>query len=158
MCEPCSEGIEIVQAREPDTRLLAPMFDAYRQFYGEPSDLDAAAAFLIARLRCDESVIYFARVRHKDEAPQAGGFLQLFPSFSSVSLCHAWTLNDLYVNAAFRKRGIGQMLLERAMKHCCDTGAGQLWLQTDVDNAGAQRLYESAGMSQHEIFEYTRLF
>ena len=38
----------------------APLFDAYRQFYGQRSDLATARAFLAERLRRDESVIFLA--------------------------------------------------------------------------------------------------
>ena len=157
MSEPVDDHIEIVRAHSSDVRRLAPMFDAYRRFYGKASDLDAATAFLGARLGQSETVIYLARVECGTGARQAGGFVQMFPSFSSVSLCRSWILNDLFVCDAFRRRGIGRLLLDRAMQHCTDTGARQLWLQTDVDNASAQRLYESVAMTRHDILEYTKV-
>ena len=39
---------------------LAPLFDGYRQFYGQRADLAAARAFLSERLRRNESVIFLA--------------------------------------------------------------------------------------------------
>src|SRR2546426_765728 len=59
---------------------LAPLFDGYRQFYGQGSDPAAARAFLAERLRRDESVIFVAIA---DDVMH--GFTQLYPSFSSVS-------------------------------------------------------------------------
>ena len=39
---------------------LAPLFDQYRMFYEQPTDLTAARAFLRARLEGSESVIFLA--------------------------------------------------------------------------------------------------
>src|SRR5256885_435295 len=44
-----------------DAALIAPLFDAYRQFYEQPADADAALAFITARLERGESVILLAR-------------------------------------------------------------------------------------------------
>jgi hypothetical protein len=50
----------VKRAAVADLDAVAPLFDAYRQFYGQRSDLAAARAFLDERLRRDESVIFFA--------------------------------------------------------------------------------------------------
>ena len=61
---------------------VAALFDAYRVFYEQASDVPAARAFIEARLRSDDSVIFLA----VDEQERALGFVQLYPSFSSISL------------------------------------------------------------------------
>jgi len=146
--------IEVVRATVEDAERLAPMFDAYRRFYGRVSAVDECRGFLRERLERSESVIYIAQSGDGDDIRTAG-FVQLYPSFSSVSLCRAWTLNDLFVDAAHRRLGAGRALMERAIGHCRETGAGQLWLQTDHTNATAQRLYDAVGMTRHEVLEYT---
>jgi hypothetical protein len=50
----------VKRAGPADVDAVAPLFDAYRQFYGQRSDLAAARAFLEERLRREESVIFFA--------------------------------------------------------------------------------------------------
>ena len=52
---------EIVQATPADVGDVAPLFDAYRQFYGKPPDEEAARRFLFARLSKAESVLFLAR-------------------------------------------------------------------------------------------------
>lgn len=150
-----ADRVEIIRAGSGDADRLAPMFDAYRVFYGRASDLGAARAFLRDRLEGAESVVFLTLARKGESAPAPAGFAQLFPSFSSVSLCRAWILNDLYVDPAHRGRGVGRALLARAAAHCRQTGAQQLWLQTDLTNTRAQRLYDAAGMTRKEILEYT---
>ena len=37
---------------------VVPLFNAYREFYGQPSDLEQAEQFLLERLNKEESVIF----------------------------------------------------------------------------------------------------
>ena len=73
--------MNICQATPVDLDALVPLFDGYRQFYGQPSDMTLARAFLSERMEQGESVILMAF----DDDGSALGFTQLFPSFSSLS-------------------------------------------------------------------------
>ena len=139
--------MDVRRATLHDLGRLVPLFDGYRQFYGQPSDPALAKGFLEERLRADESVIYVA------EGP-AGflGFVQLYPSFWSVAACRSWILNDLYVLPGERGSGIGRALIDRARAHAEATAAGGLDLTTQRDNVAAQRLYESAGWKRDDEF------
>lgn len=132
--------IDVRQATAVDLDALAPLFDGYRQFYGQPSDVAAARAFLQARLQQNESAIYLALL-----AGHPVGFCQLYPIFSSVSMRRAWLLNNLFVDSAARGQGIGEKLLDAAAAHGRASGAAWLMLQTAHDNLPAQRLYARAG-------------
>ena len=146
--------IRIVRAERKDLDDLVPLFDAYRQFYGQRSDLAAARAFLRERIERDESVIYLAYT----EPGEAAGFTQLYPSFSSVSLKPLWILNDLYVRSDVRRGGVGRALLERARQHAIETAAKGLVLSTGVTNKAAQTLYESCGWQREDEFFQYHLF
>lgn len=125
---------------------LVPLFDAYRRFYGQPSDSEGARRFLEARLQQNESVIFIALSRKQE----AAGFVQLFPIFSSVAMKRFWLLNDLYVDEAHRGQGIGEQLIEKAKQLAQDTEAKGLLLQTAVTNTVAQRLYNRTGFVRDE--------
>ncbi len=131
---------------------LAPLFDLYRQFYGQASDLAAARAFLSERLRRDESVIFIATA---DDV--ALGFTQLYPSFSSVLVRRLWILNDLFVSPAARRGGVGRRLLERAREWAVETGAKGLTLTTALTNSAARSLYESCGWRLDDEFAHYQL-
>ena len=146
--------IRIVRAERKDLDDLVPLFDRYRQFYGQRSDLAAARAFLRERIERDESVIYLAYT----EPGEAAGFTQLYPSFSSVSLKPLWILNDLYVRSDVRRGGVGRALLERARQHAIETAAKGLVLSTGVTNKAAQTLYESCGWQREDEFFQYHLF
>lgn len=140
----------IVQVALEQVELVAPLFDAYRQFYGRTPDLDGARRFLAERLRRGESVL-FAVV----EQGRALGFTQLYPSFSSVSLKPIWILNDLFVAEQARRQGVGAWLLRAARDHASRTGAARLALSTAVTNVKAQSLYECEGWRRDtEFFHY----
>lgn len=55
-----SQDTKIKRADLGDLGVLAPMFDAYRQFYGQTTDLTGAKNFLRQRLDESESVIFLA--------------------------------------------------------------------------------------------------
>ncbi|HEY1389442.1 MAG TPA: GNAT family N-acetyltransferase [Ktedonobacterales bacterium] len=140
--------VQVTRATVDDIETVAPLFDAYRQFYQQPGDLDGALAFLAERLERDESVIFLALF--DDGAP--AGFTQLYPIFSSTSMQRAWLLNDLFVAPAARRAGVGRALLERAHAFARETNSKELMLQTAVDNLPAQRLYESLGWQRDNDF------
>src|SRR5687767_8930354 len=105
-----------------DLDALTPLFDGYRQFYGQRSDRDAARAFLSARLQAAESVVLMALL---DDGP-AAGFTQLYPTFSSVRMARVWVLNDLYVDVAARGHGAARALLQSAAEFARGDGAIRL--------------------------------
>ena len=138
---------EIYQATPADVGELAPLFDLYRQFYGNSPNEGAARRFLFARLSKGESVVYFAR-----HEATAVAFLQLYPVFSSTKLTREWILNDLFVLAEHRQRGLGGALVERAHRLAEETQASGLVLETAVSNHAAQRLYQSLGWKRDDEF------
>jgi len=133
--------MNVREAAPEDLDCLAPLFDAYRQFYRQPPDLEGAHGFLADRIGAGESRIFLA----EEEAGEALGFVQLFPSFSSVSMKRLWVLNDLFVHPAARGRGVARALMERARRLAIETGAKGLILETEPDNWRAKRLYEDLG-------------
>ena len=139
----------IRQARAEDVDLVAPLFDAYRQFYAQPSDPALARAFIAERLTREESVIFLAE---RDGRPV--GFVQLYPLFSSTAARprRLWLLNDLYVAPEARSGGVGRALMDRARQLAEATDAVGLELATARTNVRAQRLYESLGYRIDEHF------
>ncbi len=144
-------ALEIVQATPADVGEAAQLFDAYRQFYQKPADLEAARRFLFARLSREESVLFLAR-----HGARAVGFVHLYPVFSSVAMTRQWILNDIYVVPEVRKLGVGRALMERARQLAESTQANCLTLETAADNLPAQRLYEGLGWERdREFYRYS---
>lgn len=142
--------MDVRRATIEDVDAIAPLFDLYRSFYEQPSDPALAHRFISERLQQGESVIFLAEV-----ADKAVGFTQLFPSFSSVGATRVWVLNDLYVDAAARRQGVAQTLLQAATEFARADGARRLELETDHSNDSAQTLYRRLGW---ELYEGTLRF
>jgi RimJ/RimL family protein N-acetyltransferase len=147
---PEAEEQSRITVHKADTRhleLLLPLFDGYRQFYKQVSNLEGAEAFLTERIMKQESVIFVALVGNK-----GAGFTQLYPSFSSVTMQRQWILNDLFVDPEFRKFGVADAIMRAAEEFSYADNAKGLVLSTAVDNLPAQALYEKRGWKRDEAF------
>ncbi len=138
--------IRIIQATEDHLDMLMPLFNDYRQFYGQDSDIMGARIFLQQRVQKKESVIFLVL---KEELGL--GFTQLYPTFSSVTMERFYILNDLFVDQAHRGQGIGERLLHQAKLYVSDFKLKGLALETARDNP-AQKLYERLGWKKDVDF------
>jgi len=143
------DDITIREASSGDADVIAPLFDAYRQFYGKAPDLDLARAFLRQRLGNAESIVLIA-VSAGGAEPL--GFVQLYPTFSSLQCNRAWVLNDLFVAERARRRGVAERLMQAAASSAQHAGVSSLSLSTAHDNVAAQRLYTKLGYVLDEDF------
>ena len=141
----------IRRAKKKDIDKLSVLFDKYRIFYKQSSDIDNAKSFLKKRMKRMESVIFVA-----EERKELIGFTQLFPIFSSVSMKRTWLLNDLYVNEKARSMGAATKMLEAAKQFGIDTDSKWLILQTAADNFTAQKVYEKNGWVKETDFFYRK--
>lgn len=139
--------MNIFQAHVEHLELVVALFDAYRQFYKQASDLDGARSLLRERIERGESVIFLAM-----QGEKAVGFVQLYPMFSSDAMKRLWILNDLFVAPEARRSGAAKLLMERARQWAVETKAKGLVLETAVTNVAAQRLYESLGWKRDDLF------
>ncbi|PFP27532.1 GNAT family N-acetyltransferase [Bacillus sp. AFS073361] len=128
---------------------LTELFDLYRVFYEQKSDFEGAQEFLKARLMNEESIVFLAV-----EGNHTVGFVQLYPTFSSVSMKRSWVLNDLYVKEQYRGKGAGEQLINRAIQFAKETGAKGIMLETGKENHNAQRLYEKIGFEKESNYFY----
>ncbi len=140
--------MEIRRIGLAESDLVIGLFDKYRTFYNQIPDISLAGTFIEARLTNNESVIFVALV---GDTP--AGFTQLYPNYSSVRVVKNWILNDLYVDAEFRKQGIGERLIQTAMSFAKKENAKFLELSTAIDNYTAQSLYEAVGFVKQKSDE-----
>ncbi|MGG3564676.1 GNAT family N-acetyltransferase [Neobacillus rhizosphaerae] len=139
----------IQKATINELEVVTELFDLYRVFYQQDSDLYAAKEFLKERMVNEESVIFAAF-----EDNTALGFVQLYPSFSSVSMKRSWVLNDLYVKQEARGKGVGENLIKTALHFAKESGAKGVLLETGKGNVNAQRLYEKIGFVKETNYFY----
>lgn len=81
--------MNIALAQSEHIQDLIKLFDQYRVFYSQASDLASAKKFLVERFKNYNSAIFVA-----EDDQIITGFTQLYLSFSSVSMKRIWILND----------------------------------------------------------------
>ena len=140
--------LEIRQATVDDLEALLPLVTAYRVFYRRKPEPRREREFMETNLRERRSTVFLAT------GAQAGavGFAQLFQLYSTVWLGPSLILEDLFVAPEVRGAGVAAKLLERAENYARETGAVGMFLETAMDNAVAQRVYERAGWSREDRF------
>jgi ribosomal protein S18 acetylase RimI-like enzyme len=141
-------SIETRTANLADLDAVAPLFDAYRQFYGRAADSGLARQYLADRLQKNESVILVAL----NPAQIVVGFCQLYPTFCSVEAKPIYVLYDLFVTPRARRTGAGRGLLQAAEALASRNGMARMDLSTARTNTAAQSVYESLGWSRDEHF------
>ena len=136
--------LSVQRATLADLDALAGLFDDYRRFYKQASDVPRACAFLQARLDDSQheadAIAFLATL---DDTP--AGFTLLYPMWSSVATGRVFVLNDLFVAQSARRGGVAQALLAAARDFGHEHGALRLVLETTRDNLVAQALYHRAG-------------
>jgi GNAT superfamily N-acetyltransferase len=139
-------SVIIRKATIQDVDKISILFDKYRIFYKQNTDIVSAKEFISERIINKESVIFLA-----EENEQIFGFTQLYPIFSSVSMKRTWLLNDLYVSEESRGKGYADALLLAAQQFGAETNSKWLMLQTDNDNYAGQKVYERNSWKKDEV-------
>ena len=140
--------VHVRRATPGDADRVAPLFDAYRQFYGLAPDLALSRRFIAERLERDESIVLLAQAAEGASL----GFVQMYPTFSSLRAARVLVLYDLFVAPAARRHGVARKLMVASAAEARAACAVALTLQTARTNHAAQRLYESLGWRRDEAF------
>lgn len=139
----------IRKASLEDLEQASELFNLYRIFYRQSSDLVAGKAFLKERLLNGESDIFLAWVDGK-----AVGFVQLYKLFHYIKLEKQWLLSDLFVCPEYRGKGISIGLIDRSKKWCEETNACGLMLETEKTNDIGNQLYPKCGFEYDALHNY----
>ena len=143
---------DITIANETHLDELARLFNLYRIFYEQVDDYESAYEFIKQRIINQESIVFLSRKNTNNY----NGFVQLYPSFCSVSGIPILILYDLYVDKDQRGLSIGRRLMDRSKVYAKNNGFKRLELSTAKDNLIGQSLYESLGYEQDsEFYHYS---
>ena len=143
---------KIVQATIKHQDDISRLFNLYRIFYKEEDNPEGTHQFIKERLENSDSTIFVSI--NDDES--LNGFVQLYPSFCSVSMIPILILYDLFVDPEMRASGIGRDLMNKAKDYARENDFKRLELSTAKDNIIGQSLYESLGYeADNEFFHYS---
>jgi len=140
---------KILQAGRKNLQQVAHLFDQYRVFYKMPSDLTAAECFVRNRLTQQDSLIFMALKENSTV-----GFMQVYPSFSSVAMQPIWLLNDLFIEPSARRTGCARRMMEYLQEKARQQAIFSIKLATAINNHKAKSLYESLGFQLNQDFDH----
>jgi ribosomal protein S18 acetylase RimI-like enzyme len=139
--------VEITRATSGDLDALLPLVRGYREFYKQPYDAMGERSHIGAHLSNGSAVIFVA---HEDGV--AIGFVLIMQYMSTVRLGPALILEDLFVDSKARGSGAADALMDAVIRYARDLGAAGMFLETAMDNARAQAVYERHGWTREERF------
>ena len=139
--------IEIKTATTIHLDALNSLFEQYRLFCGADKNTRASSRFLKQRIKHKDSIILLAFMNQ-----EPAGFVQVFPSFSSIALQTVWVLNDLFVTDSFRRKGIAKKLVAAVEKKANSENIFSVRLSTRNNNREAQSLYSVLGYTLVDDF------
>ncbi|MDR6450015.1 ribosomal protein S18 acetylase RimI-like enzyme [Paraburkholderia terricola] len=122
--------MEIRRYEPRDLDELARLFNDYRVFYEQPSDLGLAKRFIAERAQADDSVIFVADAGDSVLA----GFCQLYPSLCSVAAAPIYVLYDLFVSPVSRRAGVARQLLQAGASRAKSDGKVRMDLLMGASN------------------------
>jgi len=139
----------IKKASLEDVKEASELFNLYRIFYRQESDLQGSTTFIKERLLYGESDIFLAMIDDK-----AVGFVQLYKLFHYIKLQKQWLLSDLFVHPDYRGKGLSVALIDRSKKWCEETGACGLMLETEKTNIIGNNLYPKCDFQYDGVHNY----
>ena len=144
-------GIEIAPVSGAEFEQLLPLIGAYQRFY-EVEEIDAERnRTFFRRFLAPSEVGMLLGARASDRLL---GYACLYWHFSSTLARETVLMNDLYVEADTRGKGVGRALIEASADIARERGAAHLEWATEPDNHTAQRLYDSTGAERSEWVAY----
>jgi GNAT superfamily N-acetyltransferase len=140
--------VRITVVGSTDLPELLSLVRGYCDFYQvTPSDraLLALSRALLADPR-REGLQLLAR----DDAGRAVGFATLYWSWQTLAAARVGVMNDLFVAAEARGRGVAEGLIAACLERCREHGAARLVWQTARDNHRAQAVYARVGATRDD--------
>ena len=146
--------MHIVKCTEAHLESLVDIFEEYRQFCGFDRSQKKTKVFLKKLILNEESTIFIAIDSEKDSVM---GFVNLYPSYSSLALRRLWILNDLGVSSSYRGKGVSKALIQKVQEFAKETNAIRIELKTELKNTIARSLYQSMNFTVDEDNAYYRV-
>ena len=132
-----------------DLEQLVPAFDKYRQFYRQESQPEKVKDFLKLLIKEEKSQIFLSC-----EDDELTGFVQLYPSFSSIGLAPIWVLNDFFIFGGSNRRDIAKGFLDAAKMLCEASKALRIEVTTRKENHRLHKIYRDYGFEKDYKYDY----
>ena len=146
-------SIDIQRVGEADLADLLPLMRGYSDFY-EVDPPDQALLALSLALIEDPQREGVQLIARDAEDGTAVGFATVYWMWSTSRAARIGVMNDLFVDPAARRRGVGEALIAACLDLVRQRGAVSLQWQTALDNHTAQALYERVGGIRESWYDF----
>jgi GNAT superfamily N-acetyltransferase len=146
-------SIDIQRVGEADLADLLPLMRGYSDFYEVDPPDQALLALSLALIEDPQTEGVQLIARDADDGT-AVGFATVYWMWSTSRAARIGVMNDLFVDPAARRRGVGEALIAACMDLVRQRGAVALEWQTALDNHTAQALYERVGGTRESWYDF----
>lgn len=144
-----ADGVRIDRARFDEipalSKLLGELFTIERDFAADPARQSEGLRLLIARER--DAAVFIAR----DSNGRVLGMVTAQLVISTAEGAPSAWIEDVVVEAASRRRGLGRALLAAVLDWARDAGATRAQLLIDTDNREAEAFYAKLGWQPTQL-------
>jgi len=149
------ENIQVIKGNinnEKDTADMLNLLDQYMQdpMGGNLSLNPQLALKVIEGLKKQTNYVFFIAYCNN----QPAGVANCFVNFSTFKAKQLINIHDFAVSPHFRRRGIGEALMQGIVEDARQQGYCKITLEVRHDNHGAQNLYKKAGFTECDVPMY----
>jgi GNAT superfamily N-acetyltransferase len=143
-----------VSAAEPcDAAAIAALLADLGRFYGTADQPNADQVTRAIFTTPPAACALLAR-----DAGQLAGLAAYSFLWPAVGASRSLFLKELYVPEAYRRSGVGRLLMQAVLETATGLGCSRVEWTTDADNAAAQAFYARLGLPVHpKVFYRVRL-
>ena len=138
----------IREAKVSDIPLIIDLIHLKAQFDGCPESVEATPQRLEETL-FGQQPLAFILLAHSDGNPV--GFATYHRIYSTFLAQPGIWLDDLFIKVEYRRRGIGEALIERLCQEAQQIGGGRIDWTVAVDNSPAIQFYEKMGAKVKQV-------
>jgi ribosomal protein S18 acetylase RimI-like enzyme len=149
---PLNDSLHVRRATVSDAAEISPLYVGFLGSYGHDADIKAVTPFL-ERVIAQPWVFFFVAC---DASRAIVGFAGCTLSYSAISQAVAVHINDLFVDAPARRRGVATALIGAVELHARRNAFAKIFLETAPDAAGVIDLYKKAGFEPEPFLAMTR--
>jgi len=140
--------ITVSPAEPGDVAAITRLLEDLNRFYGvpEPGPPDLARGQVTEALFGEPPSAYALLARDGDRVAGLATYSFLWPSVGPTRLLY---MKELYVPEAYRRRGVGKLLMHAIFETAAGLGCVRVEWTTDPGNAAARAFYEELGVPVH---------
>jgi GNAT superfamily N-acetyltransferase len=148
--------ITVSPAEPRDAAAIAALLEELGRYYGmtESESLDRRITQINEAIFSRPPAAYALLARVGRQVAGLAAYSFLWPA---VGATRSLYLKELYVPDAYRRQGIGRLLLRAVFETAAGLGCSRVEWTTDADNAGAQAFYARLGLANHPVKVFYRV-